>query len=89
MPRWIVVPCIIVIIFKGLEWLADAKWNCWFHSVNDNGIDDQMYVYLKSYILLYADDTVLLCENANDLQNALYIVMTGSSLLIHVTQNQI
>ena len=33
--------------------------------------DDQLYVYLKIFILLYADDTVILSENRHDLQEAL------------------
>lgn len=36
-------------------------------------LDDQLHVYLKVLILLYADDTVILSDNNNDLQEALNI----------------
>ena len=33
--------------------------------------DPQMGIFLKLYVLLYADDTILLAESASDLQNSL------------------
>ena len=36
-------------------------------------LDDQLHVYLKIFILLYADDTVVLSDNRNDLQEALNV----------------
>ena len=35
--------------------------------------DEQLHVYLKIFILLYADDTVILSESRNDLQAALTV----------------
>ena len=32
-----------------------------------------MHVFLKLFVVLYADDTVILAETADDLQNALNI----------------
>ena len=34
-------------------------------------IDEEIVAYFKHYILLYADDTVILAENLNDLQASL------------------
>lgn len=50
-----------------------------FFSANiDSGVecfssdfDDSVYIYLKLFVLLYADDTVILSESANGLQSAL------------------
>ena len=36
-------------------------------------LDDQLHVYLKIFILLYEDDTVVLSDNRNDLQEALNV----------------
>ena len=33
--------------------------------------DDDVEVYLRMYILLYADDTIVMSESANELQKAL------------------
>ena len=35
-----------------------------------NSSDDEIEVYFKLYILLYADDTVILAESAVELQSA-------------------
>lgn len=35
------------------------------------GIEKELFLYLKMFILFYADDTVILAESANDLQFAL------------------
>ena len=34
-------------------------------------LDNQMFLFLKLFVLLYADDTVIVSETAEDLQNAL------------------
>ena len=36
-------------------------------------LDNQMFLFLKLFVLLYADDTVIVSEKAEDLQNALDI----------------
>jgi hypothetical protein len=48
---------------KGLSTISSATVNC----LSDNTVD----VYLKLYLLLYADDTTLLAVNKLDLQNGL------------------
>ena len=48
---------------NGLETLS--------HSVKMHLSDDTVEVYLKLFLLLYADDTVIFAENRNDLQAAL------------------
>ena len=37
---------------------------------SDN-VNDTLYIFLKVFVLLYADDTVIIAESAEDLQNAL------------------
>ena len=49
--------------FDGLE--------CLSNSIRDRLSDDTIDVYLKLYLLLYADDTVVFAESAADLQLAL------------------
>ena len=34
-------------------------------------LDEEIVIYFKLYILLYADDTVMLAKNPNDLQASL------------------
>ena len=34
-------------------------------------VDDELDIYLKMYVLLYADDTIIMAESAADLQTAL------------------
>ena len=38
---------------------------------------DDIFIYLKIYCLLYADDTILLAESADDLQRALDTLYMG------------
>jgi hypothetical protein len=45
---------------KGLQYMSDE--------IRDVLSDDDIEVYLKMYVLLYADDTILLAESATDLQ---------------------
>ena len=47
-------------------------------NVNINGVscasdnvNDTLYIFLKVCVLLFADDTVIITESAEDLQNAL------------------
>ena len=40
--------------------------------VSENVTNDA-YIFLKLFVLLYADDTVILAESAQDLQNALNV----------------
>ena len=49
--------------FEGLVSMSKATYECLS--------DDVMEVYLRIFLLLYADDTVLLAESSSDLQNAL------------------
>ena len=36
-------------------------------------VDDELFVYLKIFVLLYADDTVIMSENRNDMKTALKV----------------
>ena len=54
------------------------------HDIATDIMDDNLVSYLKIYVLLYADDTILLAESPEELQTALnqwiawiYIVMIG------------
>ncbi len=49
--------------YEGLQFLKE--------NINDVLSDDEMEVYLKLYLLLYADDTVILAESSQQLQLAL------------------
>ena len=49
--------------YNGLQLLSD--------NVNHLLSDDDVDVFFKLYLLLYADDTVILAENEKDLQSAL------------------
>ena len=49
--------------YEGLQFLKE--------NINDMLSDDEMEVYLKLYLLLYADDTVILSESSQQLQLAL------------------
>lgn len=35
-------------------------------------LDESIFIYIKLFALLYADDTVIMSDSAEDLQNALY-----------------
>jgi hypothetical protein len=48
---------------KGLQYMSDE--------IRDVLSDDDIELYLKMYVLLYADDTILLAESATDLQGML------------------
>lgn len=39
-------------------------------SISD-AIENELFLYMKLFILFYADDTVIMAETAEDLQNAL------------------
>ena len=40
-------------------------------SSNTHPLDNNLVAYLKLFVLLYADDTVIISESADDLQNAI------------------
>ena len=45
-------------------------------------LDEEIVTYFKLYILLYADDTVILAENPNDLQA---LLMKWKNIVILLT----
>jgi hypothetical protein len=55
-------------------------------------VEDELFVFLKLFILLYADDTVILSESATDLQYALdnfYIIYcTQWKLTVNVNKTK-
>jgi hypothetical protein len=40
-------------------------------AIDSNEIETQLGIYLKLFVILYADDTVLMAESSADLQNQL------------------
>jgi phage tail sheath protein FI len=49
---------------------------------------DDTVLYLNQYVLLYADDTIVLCENAEDLQSSIdamyeYCNLWNLQVIIH------
>ena len=69
-------PFLFTIFLNDLETFLSESQNC-----NGNELEENMYAFLKLFVLLYADDTVILAESASDLQNALdmhYIVRLGN-----------
>jgi hypothetical protein len=42
-----------------------------FSPLDPNEIEIQLVLYLKLFVILYADDTVLMAESSADLQNQL------------------
>lgn len=52
--------------YSGLEYMASE--------VSRHNSNDDVEVFLKLYVLLYADDTIILAENAGELQKALHAV---------------
>jgi hypothetical protein len=71
----------IVILFSlyidDLEFFLVEKDIAGLQSI-ENAIEDELMVYVKMLILLYADDTVLLAESADGLQNALNAFHNGN-----------
>ena len=49
--------------YKGLDMLADE--------IHNNLCYDDVEVFLRMYVLLYADDTIVMAETPDDLQSAL------------------
>lgn len=49
--------------YKGLDYTA--------HLINDNLSDDDVEMFLRMFVLLYADDTIVLAESPKELQKAL------------------
>jgi len=58
--------------FEGLATLSISTFNC----LSDEDIE----VYLRIYLLLYADDTVILAESHLELQSALYAMQEYCAL---------
>ena len=58
----------------------------------NNEISDTLCLYAKLLVLLYADDTVIVCENEQDMQYALntfYKYCNRWKLTVNVTKTQI
>ena len=53
---------------------------------------DDTVLYLKLYVLIYADDTILLCENAKNLQSsidAMYEYCNLWTLQVHIQKSKV
>jgi hypothetical protein len=67
-------PVLFAIYLNDLEQFLSKKYNglpLLKNTVSESLEDDDVTVYLNLFILLYADDTILLSENEVELQNAL------------------
>ena len=59
-------PFLFTIFLNDLETFLSESPNC-----KGIKLEENMYAFFKLFVLLYADDTVILAESASDLQNAL------------------
>jgi hypothetical protein len=74
-----------------LEYFLQEKVIVGRLSITD-AIEDELTLYMKLLIILYADDTVIMAESANDLQNALndiFVYCTNWKLVVNVEKTTI
>ena len=64
------VPFSFFIVFKWHWHFLENQNIIGLHTISDE-IENNLDIYLKLFILLYADDTALLAETANDIQTQL------------------
>ena len=70
--------------FNGLDYLSDVS--------KELLSDDDVEVFFKLYILLYADDTIILAESPSDLQKALngmYIYCSDWNLSVNASKTKV
>ena len=63
-------PFLFAIYLNDLEQFFSDKDISGLSTISDE-LEEKLFVYLKIFILLYADDTVLMAETATDLQTQL------------------
>ena len=74
---------LFLIYLNDLEEFLSQSSNVNGISFSNDDVDENARIFLKLFVLLYADDTVILADTAEDLQNALiisYTVIHGSSI---------
>jgi hypothetical protein len=59
--------CTISLFLNDLETFLEAKNVTGLESISGD-LENQLNIYLKSFIILYADDTIILSESGSDLQ---------------------
>ena len=64
-------PLLFSIFLNDLEDFLCENGNLTGVSSASNDVNDVMFMYLKAFVLLYADDTVIIAESAEDLQKSL------------------
>ena len=65
-------PLLFIIFLNDFEEYFKAH-NAADKRVREHPSDETLLIYLKVFILLYADDTAILADSADDLQHALHI----------------
>ena len=65
-------PLLFSIYLNDLEQFLRQSGNVNGVTCSSNNIEESAHILLKLFVMLYADDTVILAETADDLQNALY-----------------
>ena len=64
-------PLLFSIYLNGLEHFLSQSGNVNGVTCSSNNIEENAHILLKPFVMLYADDTVILVETADDLQNTL------------------
>ena len=64
-------PLLFSIYLNDLEQFLSQSGNVNGVTCSSNNIEECAHILLKLFVMLYADDTVILAETADDLQNAL------------------
>ena len=64
-------PLLFSIYLNDLEQFLSQSGNVNGVTCSNNNIEESAHILLKLFVMLYADDTVILAETADDLQNAL------------------
>ena len=77
-------PLLFSIFLNDLEEFLCQHGNINGVSCESDNVNDTLYMFLKVFVLLYADDTVIIAESAEDLQNALtaYALYCGTWKLV-------
>ncbi|XP_056016752.1 uncharacterized protein LOC130053469 [Ostrea edulis] len=83
-------PFLLALYINDLEYFLQEKGIIGLQSIT-NSIEEELMLYLKLLILLYADDTVIMAESADDLQYALnefFIYCTQWKLNVNVDKTK-
>ena len=64
-------PLLFLIFLNDLEDFLCQNGNINGVSCASDNVNDTLYIFLKVFVLLYADDTVIIAKSTEDLQNAL------------------